>query len=788
MSLFGKASRKDRELDEEIRSHMEMARRDRMAQGESAAEADAAVRREFGNVSLVKEVTREIWGWASVERLAQDVRYALRTLCHKPGFAVITLLTLALGIGANTAIFSVINAALLRPLPFRDSNRLVFLWATTPDGCAECWHGVQSLSDPNFLDIREQNTVFESMGVFGGQGFTLTGMDNPQFLKAGRVTAGYFEVLGIQPLLGRTFIAEDEKIGRDHVVLLSYNLWRQRFAADQKIVGATIHLDTIPYTVLGVLPAGSDLILPGHYGARDLWVPVKLSRDAPRGSSHLPVIARIRTGVTLRQAQENASLIMARIAKQYPDAANFGVKVVPAQREITGDIRPVLLVLFGAVGLVLLIACVNVAHLQLAQASGRLKEIAVRAALGASRVRIIRQLLTESILLALMGGALGTLLGAWGSGLLVGLRPAGLPQEAAITFDFRVLAYSLALSLLTGVLFGLAPAMQSITNKWNESLKSSGRTSAMGETGTRLRNFLTVAEVALSMVLLIGAGLMLRSFSKLLQVDPGFSTKNVTTLRFSLPRYSYPDGARQSGFYRQVMEQARALPGVKAVGAIDDLPLTSDKDSDRISIADHPQFNGDKNHASPQERWVTPDFFRAMSIPVMSGRTCSESDLSTGPQVIMINQTFARTYFANENPIGQRIKFGPPDSNNPWITVVGVAGDVRDNNLAINPDSEIYACYQQDTLLYNPRAHMTMVVLTAGDGKPLANALLGKIRELDGNLPLPTVLPMEAVYAESIAARRFNMLLLSIFAVMAMTLAAIGIYGVISYSVVRRTQ
>jgi len=719
--------------------------------------------------------------------LLQDIRYAVRLLLRNPGFAALTALTLALGIGANTAIFSVMSATLLRPLPFKDPSRLTFVWTTTPGGCDACWHNEIGFSDPNFLDLHDQNNVFEQMGAFEGTGFTLTGVDHPQYIRGGAATAGFFPTLGIEPLLGRTFRPDDEQDGK-RVVVLGHGLWKERFGSDTKIVGSTIHLDTTPYTVIGVLPPASDLVMPGHYRARDLWVPAALSRNAPRGSNHLNVIARIKTAVTLRQAQENASVIIVRLAKQYHEAANFNVKLVPAQRELTSDMRPALLILFGAAGFLLLIACANAANLQLTRASGRQKEISIRTALGASRVRLVRQLLTESVILALIGGAGGVWLAFWGRRLLLRLSPDEWMQQVAVTFDPPVLIYSLALSLLTGVLFGLAPALRCTARQWNESFKLPGTTSAAGEEGSGARSFLTVAQMALSLALLAGAGLLLRSFAGVLRVDPGFSARKVVTALFDLPKYSYPDQEKQAEFYRELMEQIRSLPGVMAVAAIDDLPLTSDSDSDRLTIADHPQFNTDKNYATPQERLVTPDYFRTMSIPLIAGRVFSEADSVRGEPVVIVNQSFAKHFFVDENPVGQRLMFGPPNSKNPWMTVVGVVGDVRDSSLASEPGIEIYASYLQNTLRYNPLPHMNLIVLTAADERSVVNGLLQKVRTLDRDLPAPTVRPMGSVYAASIAARRFSMVLLGLLAAMAVILAGIGIYGVISFSVARRTR
>ena len=716
----------------------------------------------------------------------QDLRYGIRMLLKHKVFTVVAILTLALGIGANTAIFSVVNATLLRPLPYKNSDQLVMVWGTNPGGFG--WRGKTGFSALSFLDYQQQNQSFERMATFNGVGFTLTEADNPEPIRGGMVTAEFFDVLAVQPILGRAFLPDDAQIGRDHVAILNYSLWQRRFGSDPNIIGQTIRLDATPYTVIGVLPQGFDFSIPEYFGSRDLWVPAVLPLDnSERGHKYLSVIARLKQGVTLRRADEDMIAISERLAREYPGTmSGFGVKLTPLHEQIVGEIRLVLLLLFGAVGFVLLIACANVASLQLARASSRQKEIAIRTALGASRGRLLRQLLTESMLLALSGGALGLLLASWGIGLLTGLGPAGIPQGTVVTIDVTVLAYSLVLSLITGILFGLAPALQQAPKRISQSLKEGGRNSTASESGLRLRRLLTVSEVALSMILLIGAGLLIRSFVGLLQVNPGFETKNTLTARFDLPKYSYPDAAKQAAFYTQVMERIEALPGVTAVGATDELPPTMGHHSNTFSIEGRGPIDDSDQSLAVQERLVSMDYFRVMGIPLSAGRVFSATDDGSATPVALINQAFARRFFPNESPIGQHLGFG---SANPWITIVGIVGDVRGHGLEKQPNSEIYLPYQEQNLLpYNPLPHMHVVVRTVGDPNDIAAAVLGSVRELDKDLPLPPARTMERVLAASIAGRRSNMLSLGVFAVIALLLTGVGVYGVISYSVAQRTQ
>jgi putative ABC transport system permease protein len=720
--------------------------------------------------------------------LWQDGRYGLRLLRKNPGFTVVAVLTLALGIGADTAIFSIVNATLLRPLSYPNADQIVMVWGTNPGGFG--WRGKTGFSALNFLDYQEQNQVFAHLATFNGPDFTLTGVDNPERIQGGRVTAGFFNVLEVKPMLGRTFLPEEEQAGQDRVVVLSYGLWQRRFGSDPKMIGQTIRLDATSYTVVGVLPQSFDFSIPEFFGSKDLWIPAVIPRNERRGNKFLSVIARLKPGVTLRQAQEEMDAITNRLTQEYgSEMGKFGTKLVPLHEEIVGDTRPVLWLLFGAVGLVLLIACANVANLQLARASTRQKEIAIRVALGASRGRVLRQLLAESVLLAVIGGAMGVLLASCGIRLLIGLGPAGIPQGNLVTIDSVVLVYSLVLSLVTGILFGLAPALQSAPARLSESLKEGGKISASSSSGGRLRNLLTISEVALSVILLIGAGLLIRSFVRLLQVNPGFETQNILTVRFTLPRYSYPEATTQAAFYAQLIEHVRGLPGVIAAGATNDLPPTKGSHSSGISIEGQPPIDGSSAALAVQQRLATPDYFRAMGIPLIAGRAFSEADTSSASPVVVINQTFARRYFPNENPAGRHLKFGAAEGSDPWLTIIGVVADVRGFGLDKEPNSEMYLSSQQQNFLrYNPLPQMYLVARTTTDPNSLVASVLGVVRDLDKDLPLPRAQTMESYLAASIAERRSNMLLLGVFATIAMILAGVGIYGVISYSVAQRTH
>jgi predicted permease len=796
-ALFHK-EQQDRELAEELESHLQMHIEDNLRSGMNPVEARRQALIKLGGVEQAKENYRDRRGIQWFETLLQDLRFGLRILQKNPGFTAVAVLTLAVGVGATTAIFTVVNAVLIRPLPFKNPSSLVMLWENSL-GLTK-----SPFSAPDFSFLQRSQTSFEAMGAFQKKEFEISGNGQPERVMAARVSASVFPMLGIEPILGRTFMAEEDSPG-SNVVLMSYGLWQRRYGSAKDIRGRSINLDRQVYTIVGVMPQSFDVpvgpILPGQVSHLpvELWLPMAFTPDELQGWGNMynnSVIARLKPHTTLAQARTEVELLSKRLTSIYPTAVlkafngqPFNLVVYPFHEEVVGPVRDPLLVLMTAVGLVLLIACANVATLLLSRAATRQREIAVRTALGATRARVLRQLLTESLLLAASGGALGFMLARWGIKALLALVPPEVPLPPhQVSLGDGAFAFVVGVSVLTAVLFGLAPALQISSLPLQHGLQEGGRGATSGRAQHRMRGLFVAMEFAVALVLLISAGLLIRSFAKLLETDPGFRPERVLTMSLPLPYNAYPKAAQIREFYQRLLEQTESLPGTAAVGFSNDLPLEN-REITTFQI----EHGSVMTNGSLGATWVLGDYFQATGIALLQGRWITTQDRRDSQPVAMISQTLARQFWPNEDAVGRRIRWGtaPPM---PWRTIVGVVGDVNDRASGGRFKARVYMPYSQvpdgiveDNVVGEWRS-LNLAICTQRDPEALATAVVGRIHSLDSNLAAAHIRTLTQVASSSVAGPRFKALLLGIFGGVGMFLAVIGVYGVLAYMVTEQTH
>jgi putative ABC transport system permease protein len=772
----------ERELEEEMRYHIERQTDENIAKGMSSEDARSAAMRTFAGLDQRKEECRDIRRLNFVENLMRDVRYALRGSIKYPAFTCAAILTLSLGIGANAAVFTMVNSVLLRQLPFKHAERLVWIWSTRTDR-DKAFYSIQ-----NFIDTRARTRTLDDIAAFANWGVNLTGAGDSVRLAGVRISANAFEMLGVDAAFGRTLLPSDGTPGANRVVVISNGLWRTKFGADEHLIGSPVLLNGTAYTVVGVLPP--QFAMPN--AEVEIASPLVFETDpqrSDRGSNFLRTFARLKPHATPSQAQAELTTITEQLKHEYPNenAKHTAPRVLALRDEVVGSYHALLWTLLGAVGIVLLIACTNLANMTLVRSAARKKDFAIRTALGGSRAQLTRELMTASILLAMVGGVLGLVLASWGVRLLIAIGPADLPRVEEVVLDWRVVAFAACLSLVIGMVFGLIPSMQTNRMDLNRALKSNGRSSGENSAGVRIRRLLVMSEIALSLLLLVGTGLLIRSFIKLQSVSAGVDTRNVLSARLSLPATKYAQSDLMIAFVDRLLQKLRHVPGVRSVSMGSVLPLSGMNTRADFSIAGRPPLTEEERPAA-QNRWVAPNYFRTMGIPLFRGRDFNDLDTQSSQSVVVIDEELAKRHFPSQDPLGMHLRVGDSGPNAREVEIVGVVGGVKHFNLDEAPTPTYYspiAQVPQPALGFLING-MSLVVRAETEPLSLANQVRREIESIDNDVPASAVRTMDELLAASVAPRRFNLLLIEIFAGAALVLAAMGLYSVIAYTVVQR--